>query len=121
MDGINPTLAFAALFLGLSGHPRDVAESPVETDHAETRQYQAPSSQPFGSLFDCPGTAIATDGWGTPPASRDFGLFEDHRMALAGSMLIADPGATEASSGPGWLSGEIFHDDDRCGEITPLP
>lgn len=26
MDGINPTLAFAALFLGLSGHPRDAAE-----------------------------------------------------------------------------------------------
>jgi hypothetical protein len=26
MDGINPTLAFAALFLGLSGHPRDAAQ-----------------------------------------------------------------------------------------------
>lgn len=26
MDGINPTLAFAALFLGLSGHPRDVPD-----------------------------------------------------------------------------------------------
>ncbi len=25
MDAINPTLAFAALFLGLSGHPREAA------------------------------------------------------------------------------------------------
>ncbi|HJR20583.1 MAG TPA: hypothetical protein VJ822_03120 [Dongiaceae bacterium] len=30
MEGINPTLAFAALFLGLSGHPRDAVESPPD-------------------------------------------------------------------------------------------
>jgi hypothetical protein len=30
MEGINPTLALAALFLGLSGHPRDTAENPPD-------------------------------------------------------------------------------------------
>lgn len=30
MDAINPTLAFAALFLGLSGHPR---EAPEDVQH----------------------------------------------------------------------------------------
>ena len=30
MDGINPTLAFAALFLGLSGHPREAAPDPQQ-------------------------------------------------------------------------------------------
>lgn len=36
MDGINPTLAFAALLFGLSGNPQDASDqSPVDAQIAE--------------------------------------------------------------------------------------
>jgi|SoiMethySBSTD1v2_1073268.scaffolds.fasta_scaffold16895_14 hypothetical protein len=56
MDGINPTLAFAALFLGLSGHPRDTVESqPDQTlitqpDEAQSRRGQ--TTLTFGLAFE---------------------------------------------------------------------
>ena len=119
MDGINPTLAFAALFLGLSGHPRDVAEQPVEAEHSSAWQHAGPLDQQVGYLFDCPAAAIVMDGEEIPAAPH--GLFQDQRVALAGSILTIAPEAADVSAAPGWLSGEILHDDDRCGELAPQP
>jgi len=121
MDGINPTLAFAALFLGLSGHPRDVAQIPVEPEHSVAWQFSGSSDQQVGYLIDCPAVTIAMDGQELPTATQVFGRFQDQRVALAGSILTIGPGIADAPSAPGWLSGEIFHDDDRCGELAPQP
>ncbi len=54
MDGINPTLAFAALFLGLSGHPREATPD---------LNQQAAISVPAD--FACATMAISAD---VPPA-----------------------------------------------------
>lgn len=121
MDGINPTLAFAALFLGLSGHPRDVAEQPVEPEHTNSWESPAPLDQQIGYLFDCPGAAVAVDDQSTPLVPQDFGPRQDHQVALASSVLTLDPRAAETPSIPGELSGEIFQDQDACGEIAPQP
>jgi len=119
MDGINPTLAFAALFLGLSGHPRDVAEQPVEAEHSSAWQHSGPLDQQVGYLFDCPAAAIVMDGAETPVAPQ--GPFQDQQVALAGSILTIAPETADAPSAPRWLSDEILHDDDRCSELAPQP
>lgn len=59
MDGINPTLAFAALFFGLSGHPHDKAEDTVK--EAEVEQLRSVDPQVW-SAFECSGFAIARPG-----------------------------------------------------------
>jgi hypothetical protein len=56
MEGISPTLAFAALFLGLSGHPRDTVENPSDQtiitwpDDAQSRSGQTMLN--FGIGYD---------------------------------------------------------------------
>lgn len=55
MDGINPTLALAALFLGLSGHPREAAPD---------LQQQAAIALPAD--FGCAAVAVSAD---VPPAN----------------------------------------------------
>lgn len=121
MDAINPTLAFAALFLGLSGHPRDVAEQPVEPDH--TNNWESPSllDQQIGYLFDCPDATVAVNDQDTPLVPQDFGPRQDHQIALASSVLTLDPDAAETPSIPGELSGEIFQDQDGCRDLAPQP
>jgi hypothetical protein len=121
MDGINPTLAFAALFLGLSGHPRDVAEQPVEPDQTNIRESASPSDLQIGYLFDCPVTAAAVDKQDAPIGPQDPGPFQDHRIALASSVLTLGPGAAETPAMAGELSDEIFQDQDDCSEFAPRP
>lgn len=121
MDGINPTLAFAALFLGLSGHPRDVAEQPVESEQTKNWEAPAPTDQQIGYLFDCPDTVMAADDADAPMAPKDFGPLQDHEIALASSVLTLEPDAEQAPSMPGELNGEIFQDQDGCSELTPQP
>lgn len=121
MDGINPTLAFAALFLGLSGHPRDVAEQPVEPEHTQNWEAPAPTDQQIGYLVDCPGTAVAADDKNAPTAPQGFGPLQDHKVALTGSVLMVEPHPAETPSISSDLSGEILHDQDDCGELAPQP
>lgn len=121
MDGINPTLAFAALFLGLSGHPRDVAQQPAPADLSTAWAQVSPADAQVSYLFDCPGVSIAMEGEDAPAAPRAAGLFQDQRMALAGSLLSAGPTGDDTPASPGWLSGEIFHDTGNCGELVPQP
>lgn len=118
MDGINPTLAFAALFLGLSGHPRDAAPPPVEPEQTKNWEAPAPADQQIGYLFDCPDTVAAADD---ADATKNFGPLQDHEIALASSALTLQPGAPEAPSMPGELSGEIFQDQSGCDELVPQP
>jgi hypothetical protein len=121
MDGINPTLAFAALFLGLSGHPRDVAEQPVEPEQTKNWEAPGPSDQQIGYLFDCPGAAVAFDDQDAPIAPQGFGPLRDQKIALASSVLTLESDTTETPSMPGELSGEIFQDQDGCAELAPQP
>jgi hypothetical protein len=111
MDGINPTLAFAALFLGLSGHPRDNAEQPVEPEHTKNWESPAPTDQQIGYLFDCPVTMVAVDE-GAPIAPR-----RDQKIALASSVLTLEPDAAEIPPMSSELSGEIFQDQSGCDEF----
>ena len=121
MDGINPTLAFAALFLGLSGHPRDVAEQPVAPEQTKNWEAPAPTDQQIGYLYDCPGVAFAVDDTGAPIAPKDFGPLKDPDVALASSFLTLDPDTAETPSMPGELSSGIFQDPSGCGELVPQP
>ncbi len=116
MDGINPTLAFAALFLGLSGHPRDVAEQPAEPEHTNSWESPSPTDQQIGYLFDCPVTVATVDNMDVPIAPRDFDPMQGHRIALAGSLLAPEADAAETPPMPGELSGEIFQDQSGCDE-----
>jgi hypothetical protein len=118
MDGINPTLAFAALFLGLSGHPRDVAEQPAQPEHTTNWESPAPTDQQIGYLVDCPGTAVAAHDENAPAG---FGPLQDRKVALTGSVLVLEPHAAKTPSISSDLSSEIFHDQDGCGELTPQP
>lgn len=121
MDGINPTLAFAALFLGLSGHPRDVAEQPAQPERTTNWEFPAPTDQQIGYLVDCPGTAVAAHGEGAPTAPKGFGPLQDHEIALTGSVLMVEPHPADTPSISSDLSSEIFHEQDGCGELTPQP
>jgi len=124
MDGINPTLAFAALFLGLSGHPRDVAEQPVEPDQTKNWEAPGPTDLQIGYLFDCPNAAVAADGTDAP---KGFGPLQDHEIALASSVLTLEPDAAEAPSTPDEFSDDILQgqdglqSQDGCGELVPQP
>lgn len=104
MDGINPTLAFAAFFFGLSGHPRDNPESPSDPlPIVQPRGPHAPSGQitpsfrfgfekeaarhlpwqeqqAWGSI-NCPDFAVAVED--SPPASDiDPGIADTLHIAL---------------------------------------
>lgn len=104
MDGINPTLAFAALFLGLSGHPREAAPD---------LQQQAAITLPAD--FGCAETATAV---GVPPA------------VPAGDPLVLDAAAEgdDPAFGPAWqetVSVEAEEvsatNETGCGTFAPQP
>jgi hypothetical protein len=122
MDGINPTLAFAALFFGLSGHPHGAAERPVESDHSSNWESSAdPSDQPVGYLFDCPGAAVAVDDENVPIVPQDFDPLLDHQVALTGSVLTLNSDAAKKSStldekpsAADELGRQIFQDQGGC-------
>ena len=122
MEGITPTLAFAALFFGLSGHPQDRGESalnilPAEQVHAA--DYQVWSKVPCADLA---GVADGTDPWST--------VFE-HESALA-STSLGEPGeapaADEQLEAGSYMSFEgplLAYEDvagpDGCGTSAPRP
>lgn len=73
MDGINPTLAFAALFFGLSGHPHDRAEGALNSAQPEqvyAADHQAWSDNP---CLDLASLADGVDLVGSP-FERDAAL-----------------------------------------------
>lgn len=88
MDGINPTLAFAALFLGLSGHPHEAvpqqqAAIVLPADFgcaAMTTAADVPPAIPAGASLSFEGSAEDQDpafdvGWTEPlSAATDEGL-----------------------------------------------
>ncbi len=115
MDGINPTLAFAALFLGLSGHPRDAAEQPAQPEHTKAWEAPAPTDQQIGYLYDCPGVALSER------APKHFGPLQDHEVALANSVLTLDQDAAAPSSIPDALNDEMYQDQGGCRELAPQP
>jgi len=57
MDGINPTLAFAALFFGLAGHPHDAAEQSRQQAYVE--QPASTADQEVGVASPCSDFAVA--------------------------------------------------------------
>jgi hypothetical protein len=118
MDGINPTLAFAALFFGLSGnahhatqdHSMSVevsgeADCPALVVSADSQQPQNLESW-TEALQDSLASAYALPGM-TEPALGDTALAKDQSDPIARRMLpvaatnapIADP-ATEPCAGP---------------------
>jgi hypothetical protein len=77
MDGINPTLVFAALFFGLAGHPREAAESQID---------QSQMGQPAEA--GCSTLLTSLD-----PANSEltrYTPFESEPPALAGDYLTGD-------------------------------
>ena len=136
MEGINPTLALAALVLGLAGHPRDAAEN---------AHGKAGAEQPV--TFECAGLAIVISGEGAaaahaagPPAMPPSFVAiptrpnQTYSAALKGSVLApGDPVAKTRPSGadtdldagalldfarqsPGGL-----HDQSGCDSLLPKP
>ena len=95
MDGINPTLALVALFLGLSGHPRDAAESrPDQTLIAQPDDTQSRSGQ-----------ATLNSGFGFEhETARRLPWLEWHVWGISECPDFADVGAVEdGSPGSGYL------------------
>lgn len=90
MDGINPTLAFAALFLGLSGHPREAAPDlqqqaaiilPADFGCAETAAAVAvPPAAPVGSQLMLDGEADGPNGGHNPDS--DLGWTEPFSVEI---------------------------------------
>lgn len=98
MDGINPTLAFAALFFGLSGHPHDRAESTVREVRAEQSR---PIAYQVWSDVPCLDFASVADG------ANPWGGFFDQDAAPA-SASLGDPA-------------ELAAMDDRLEHGLPMP
>lgn len=107
MDGINPTLGFAAIFLGLAGHPRDAAETQIEQPQVE--QPADPQCAPFADVM---GGAQTTDDFGkvaTSPVFLDpvdggstrFKPFEHQLPMMAGRYVVGPMrGDQAAAAGP---------------------
>lgn len=104
MDGINPTLAFAALFLGLSGHPRDAAPD---------LQQQAAISLPAD--FGCAETVTAV---AVPPAMPVGGQLTADGAA-GGHNPDLDLGWTEPFSAE--IEAVSVTDETGCGTFAPQP
>jgi hypothetical protein len=95
MDGINPTLAFAALFFGLSGHHA--------THNSPVQQLELQNS------IDCPVLMIS----GHPPATRaQQTLSEAFEISLPGA-AGGDDKLTDAASGP-------INPDPIARQIVPV-
>jgi len=90
MDSISPTLAFAALFFGLAGHPRDAAEplrqqaSVEQPSTADQEAWEASPCSDFAVVV--PGNDVADEALerGTAGAS----IFMD-RFGEDGSLTVA--------------------------------
>lgn len=120
MDGINPTLGFAAIFLGLAGHPRDAAETQIEQPQME--QPAEPQCAPFAATLRGPETdagglenAAASPVFLEPPIFLDppvfldpidgrsarFEPFENRLPMMAGRFVVGPmQGAQAAAAGP---------------------
>jgi hypothetical protein len=137
MEGINPTLALAALVLGLAGHPRDAAEN---------AHGRAGAQQPV--TFECAGLAIVIPGEGGtadahaagPPAIPPSFVAiptrpnQTYSAALKGSVLApGDPVAKTRPAGfdTGLDTGALLdfaeqspggvHDESGCDSLLPKP
>jgi hypothetical protein len=136
MEGISPTLALAALVLGLAGHPHDAAENPRQQSEAE---------QPLD--FECAGLAIVVPGETGSVSSSDYGLLdgelqvpklaaiptrpnETRPVALEGSVLALKEPAPEGTA-PSDDIGALFdipaqaplaaEDGSGCDSFAPKP
>ena len=136
MEGISPTLALAALVLGLAGHPHDQAENPRQQSEVE---------QPLD--FECAGLAIVVPGDGSSVPSSDYsrpnGEFpvpklaaiptrpnETRPVALEGSVLALKEPTLDASA-PSDDIGALFdipaqaplaaEDGSGCDSLAPKP
>ena len=137
MEGINPTLALAALVLGLAGHPRDAAENGHERARAEPPV-----------TFECAGMAIVIPGEGgaadaraaePAPIPPSFVAIptrpnQTYSAALEGSVLApGDPVAKTRPSGAGTdldagalldfaeQSPGGLNDESGCDSLLPKP
>ena len=105
MDGINPTLAFAALFFGLSGNPRDANNDQTAALEIEDgsgcptlivsgEPAQLPSQEMWAEEF----WSTATSG-ATLPDSIDSSWTETALLETKRSQLLADPVPAAADHG----------------------
>jgi hypothetical protein len=136
MEGINPTLALAALVLGLAGHPRDAAENGHERARAEPPV-----------TFECAGMAIVIPGEGGadthaagPPAIPPSFVAiptrpnQTYPAALKGSVLA--PGGPVAKTRPSGADTDLdtgalldfaeqspggLNDESGCDSLLPKP
>lgn len=104
MDGINPTLAFAALFLGLSGHPHEAAPD---------LQQQAAITLPAD--FGCAETAAVVAVPPAIPAGDPFGLESaDDGPAPVYDLSWEQPGAAA-------IEEVSAANETGCGTFAPQP
>jgi hypothetical protein len=136
MEGISPTLALAALVLGLAGHPHDGAGNPRQ---------QSEHEQPLD--FECAGLAIVVPGENGVASPSDYGRFDDRLpaprfvaipsrpnetrpAARTGSMLALGDPPPEAPVPNGDI-GALYHapaqsasgveDGSGCDSLAPIP
>ena len=134
MEGINPTLALAALVLGLAGHPRDAAESA----HGRAGVQQPVTFECAGLVIVIPGEGGTADAHaaGPPAIPPSFVAIptrpnQTYSAALKGSVLA--PGEPVAKTRPdadldagalldlaGQPSGGA-HDESGCDSLRPKP
>lgn len=116
MEGITPTLAFAALFFGLSGHPQDKAQ-PIQQaarhEQLQTVDYRVWTKVPCANFANAAGgpdswvnvlehgTALASATLGEPtePAAAGDPFADEIRMLFEEPILAYDDGDAESGCG----------------------
>jgi hypothetical protein len=144
MDGINPTLVFAALFFGLAGHPREAAESQIDQSqmgqpaeagcstslmsldpaNSELTRYTPFESEPSALAGDY----LAGDYMIGPMRNGTTTLVARDAMPLLDSQLVAATGSqsdvgptAEALAGLGTVSAGEVYATLGCGNAPPTP
>lgn len=136
MEGISPTLALAALVLGLAGHPHDGAGNPRQ---------QSEHEQPLD--FECAGLAIVVPGVDGVASQTNYGRFDGESKALRFAAIPSRPNETRSVARTGSMlalgdpppeapvpSGDIgalYHvpaqsasgveDGSGCDSLAPIP
>jgi hypothetical protein len=103
MEGISPTLALAALVLGLAGHPHDEAENPRQ---------QSETEQPLD--FECAGLAIVVPGEDGSLSSSGYSLPRGDRPVPKLAAIPTRPNETR----PVALEGSVLALKDPASDGT---
>jgi hypothetical protein len=121
MDAINPTLALAAVFLGLAGHPRDAAEQPVHQTNIHQTQIEAQAQPDAGCtlLVEAMPDDAAADALGYTPFEVD--LVSQENDYMVGPMQHGKAVLTSLSSTDEAQSIASLSDDTECGYVPPTP